>query len=108
MQRQGSRSQPLLQESRKTSGSGYSRLKRPLVSFSQWTQLAASFLEGRARQWLIAKCFDIGRCSTSQKLRKKIQEAFAFEHQDEYDRQRQSRGKVATSKILSMGLNADA
>ena len=49
---------------------------------------AASFLEGSARQWLIAWWFDGGRTSTWQKLQKKIQEAFAFEHQDKHDRQR--------------------
>ena len=48
---------------------------------------AASFLEGSARQWLIAQWFDGGRTSTWQKLRKKMQEAFATEHQDKYDRQ---------------------
>ena len=31
---------------------------------------------------------DGGRTSTWQKLRKQMREAFAFEHQDEYDRQR--------------------
>ena len=90
MQRQGARNQPSLQESRKTSRSGYSRLKRPLVSFCQGTHVghAASFLEGSARQWLMALWDDGGRTSTWQKLRKQMQEAFAFEHQDEYDRQR--------------------
>ena len=49
---------------------------------------AVSFLEGSARQWIISLWDDRGRTPTWQDLRKQMQEAFTFDHQDEYDRQR--------------------
>ena len=49
---------------------------------------AASFLEGGARQWLIATWEAEGRSMSWQQLRGQLCSAFSFQHQDEFDRQR--------------------
>ena len=49
---------------------------------------AASFMEGSARQWVMALWQDNGRSSTWQQFQKQICDAFVFEHQEEYERQR--------------------
>ena len=49
---------------------------------------AASFMEGSARQWVMALWQDNGRSSTWQQFQKQMCDAFAFEHQEEYERQR--------------------
>ena len=48
---------------------------------------AASFMEGSARQWVMALWQDNRRSSTWQQFQKQMYDAFAFEHQEEYERQ---------------------